>query len=258
MININSLRHRKERTYFFIMGIVSIICWIIPFVTLIAIFVLIGMAIILWLTGLYFKAVIYGDCVRVTPKQYPEIHKIVVEHSQKLNLKKIPEVFICNSDGQINAIGIRFVSKKYIILQSSLVDLMLANNNLDQLSMIIGFQLGAHAAGHTNPWKNLFLMPATFIPFLGAAYGRACVLTADRIGYVLTENIAACQNALIALAHGSATLAQKSDVYEFIAQESKIPFLMGFIHKIFSTHPRLTRRVIEITNFDIKMQNNYL
>jgi Zn-dependent protease with chaperone function len=257
MIKINSLRHSKEKRYFTIMAMVSVMCWLIPILTFVAIFVLIGIAIILWLLGLYFKAVIYGDCVKVTDKQYPEIHRIIIEHCQKLNLKKIPEVFVCNSDGLVGAVAIRFVAKKYIVLLSNLVDLMLANNNLDQLSMIIGSQLGAHAAGHTNPWKNLFLMPATFIPFLGAAYARACVLTQDRVGYVLTENISACQNALIALAHGSATLLQKSNIDEFISQENEIPSLMGFIYKIFSTRPRLTKRVIEITKFDIKMQNNY-
>ncbi len=137
---------------------------------------------------------------------------------------------------------------------SDLVDLMLKRNKIDELSMIIGHELGHHAAGHTNPWKNLLLKPATFIPLLGAAYGRACELTADRIGYAVTRNHTAAQNALVAIALGSESLANDTNIDEFLLQEKEIPEFMGFIHKIFSTHPRMTRRVIEIANFH-KIQN---
>lgn len=215
-------------------------------------------ALVFWLTGLYFKAVIYGNSVKVTSKQYPEIHKIIIEHSQKLNLINIPEVFIYNGSGLVNAFAVRFLSTKYVILMSDLVDLMLKRNKIDELSMILGHELAHHAAGHTNPWKNLLLKPATFIPLLGAAYGRACELTADRIGYVLTQNLPASQNALVSIALGSESLANKTDINEFVLQENEIPKLMGFIQNIFSTHPRMTKRVIEISNFHKKQNYSQL
>jgi Zn-dependent protease with chaperone function len=252
MIEINSLRHEKEKTYLTIMQIVGGLFWlIITFGTLGIILIwLLFFAFVLWLTGLYFKAVIYGDSVKVTAKQYPEIHKLLVEHAQKLNLIEIPEVFIYNGSGLVNAFAV-----KYVILMSDLVDLMLKRNKMEELSMIIGHELGHHAAGHTNPWRNLLLKPATFIPLLGAAYGRACELTADRIGYAVTKNLPAAQNALVALALGSESLANDTDIEEFLLQENEIPELMGFIHKIFSTHPRTTRRVIELSKFH--SFNNY-
>jgi Zn-dependent protease with chaperone function len=256
MIDINSLRHEKEKTYLIIMQIVGGLIWILLLIATRSIILLWGLpfALILWLTGLYFKAVIYGDSVKVTEKQYSEIHRIVAEHSQKLNLANVPEVFIYNGSGLINAFAIKFLSIKYVILMSDLVDLMLKRNKIDELSMIIGHELGHHAAGHTNPWKNLLLKPATFIPLLGAAYGRACELTADRIGYAVTRNHTAAQNALVAIALGSESLANDTNIDEFLLQEKEIPEFMGFIHKIFSTHPRMTRRVIEIANFH-KIQN---
>lgn len=211
-------------------------------------------ALVLWLISLYFKAVIYGDSVKVTAKQYSEIHKLIVEHAQKLNLVNVPQVFIYNGGGLVNAFAVKYLSTKYVILMSDLVDLMLKRNKIDELSMIIGHELGHHAAGHTNPWKNLLLKPATFIPLLGTAYGRACELTADRIGYEVTRNLSATQNALVSIALGSESLANDTNIDEFLLQENEIPKLMGFIHKIFSTHPRMTRRVIEISNYH-KIQN---
>ena len=98
------------------------------------------------------------------------------------------------------------------------------------------------------------MKPATFIPLLGAAYGRACELTADRIGCDVTKNLLASQNALVSIALGSESLANDTNIEEFLLQENEIPEFMGFIHKISSSHPRMTRRVIEISNF-YKIQN---
>jgi Zn-dependent protease with chaperone function len=215
----------------------------------IVLFYAIIFAIIFWLSGMYFKAVIYGDSVKVSSRQYPEIHKLVVEHSQKLNLTNIPDVFICNGSGLINAFAIKFLSKRYVVLMSDLVDLMLKRDRIDELSMIIGHELGHHAAGHTNTWKNILIAPSTFFPLIGPAYSRACELTADRIGYSLTNNLPAAQNALIAIALGSESLANETSIEEFKLQENEIPEFMGFIHKIYSTHPRMTKRVIEISYF---------
>ncbi len=256
MIDINSLRHEKEKTYLTIMQIAGGLVWLVLLIGTVGIIILWALlfALVLWLTGLYFKAVIYGGSVKVTAKQYPEIYKIIVEHSQKLNLVNVPEVFIYNGSGLVNAFAVKFLSTKYVILMSDLVDLMLKRNKIDELSMIIGHELGHHAAGHTNPWKNLLLKPATFIPLLGAAYGRACELTADRIGCDVTKNLLASQNALVSIALGSESLANDTNIEEFLLQENEIPEFMGFIHKIFSSHPRMTRRVIEISNF-YKIQN---
>lgn len=252
MINIKSIRHPKESTYFTIAAIVGGLIWTTAiFATLGLIFLYILLiAFFLWVFGLYFKAVIHGDSVKVTSRQYPEIHKIVTEQSQLLQLESTPEVFIYNGSGMINAFAIKFLSTRYVILMSDLVDLMLKRGKMDELAMIIGHELGHHAAGHTNFKRNLLIRPALFIPLLGSAYSRSCELTADRIGFVLTNNLLASQNALVAIALGSESLANHTDIQEFIQQEIEIPPFMGFIHKIFSTHPRMTFRVSELSMFN--------
>lgn len=263
-IDINDIKHEKEKTYFIITMVFSCLIWfaafgailyfrslIIPLV-LITAFSILVLIIILWLNSLSFKAVLYGSSVRVNINQYPEIHKISTEFSQRLGLQHTPDIFICNSNGIVKAKAIKILSKEYVLLSSSLVDLMLASNNIDALSMIIGHELGHHATGHTNFWKNLFLRPAFIIPFLGAAYSRACEYTADRIGFVLSDNLTESQNALFALALGSEHLLQTSNIAEFSNQENDIPDFMGFIQKIFSGHPRTTKRVIEITSYGNK------
>lgn len=126
---------------------------------------------------------------------------------------------------------------------------MLKRGRMVELSTIIGHELAHHAAGHTSFLRNLLIWPGRIVPFLGGAYGRACELTADRIGLALTGDLQAAQNALIAITSGSQSLADQTDIEAFIRQENDIPSVMGFVHKVFSTHPRMTRRVIELQNY---------
>jgi Zn-dependent protease with chaperone function len=204
------------------------------------------MAMGLWIAQQFFKAVIFGNAVRVTENQYPKINEIVKNNCTELGLVAIPDVFIVNGQGAVNAVAIKFLSKKYVLLFSDLVDLMLKRDEINELKMVIGHELAHHAAGHTNVGRNLLIGPAKFVPFLGPAYSRACELTADRIGHKLTEDGEASKRALISIASGSESLASDVNIEAFKNQEAEIPPFFGFLHEIFGTHPRMTKRIMEI------------
>jgi len=256
-MKLKSIIHPKEKTYFTILLLFGVIIWLVVIAVTLGSILLIGLLVLFftWISSLYFKAEIYGDSVRVSPNQYPEVDAIVSLQSKNLGIRK-PEVFIYNGNGMVNAFAVRFLSKKYILLMADLVDLMLERDRMDELSFIIGHELGHHYAGHVNPIKNVLLAPAKIIPFLGAAYSRACELTADRAGFLLIGNIHSAQGALISLALGSKSLANKTNINAFVSQEHHIPSLMGFIHKIYSTHPRTTKRVLELQQFKESVSNN--
>lgn len=247
---VNSLRHPKEETYFLILAIFSTILWIILIpLAVIGFFISIPIVIASWLSALYFQAVIFGSSVRVSQDQYPELYQRATELCTELGVQNVPTIFIVNSNGLINALAYRTLSRRYVFLYSSLVDLLLLKENRKELDFILAHEIGHHAAGHVSVWKNLLVMPGRIIPFLGAAYGRACELTADRIGHHLVKEVKHSTRALSALALGSSSLVGELNIEAFKRQEQDIPELMGFIHKLFSTHPRTTRRVIEIEEF---------
>ncbi|HJH30827.1 MAG TPA: M48 family peptidase [Methanosarcinaceae archaeon] len=251
MINVNTLRHPKEQVYFGAAAVAGGLVWLILLLMTfgtILIWAIPG-AISLWITGQFFKAQLFGNSVKVSENQYPEIYNIVKECSKSLNLSSIPDVFIINSSGTTNAIAIRLLSKKYVLLYSELIDLMILNKKgigMDELKMIIGHELAHHAAGHISPLKNILLFPAMFIPFLGNAYSRACELTADRIGAAFTQDMDASKRALVALACGSDALADKTNIESFLQQEKDVPSIAGFISELYSSHPRMTIRIKEL------------
>lgn len=250
----NNLIHPKESSYKTMMFVFAGIGWLligIPFVAAIAIalpFILVFL-LISWITSLILKAQLLGDSIKVTTSQYPEIHNKVIEYCERTGIDKIPDVFVFNSNGVLNAFAVKFFESKYVFLTSAVVDLSYKNDSYDQLNFIIGHELGHHAAGHTSMLRNFFLIPAKVVPFIGAAYSRACELTADRYGCFLNGNIESSINSLVLLAHGSKVLSDKTNVDAFIDQEYEISGLPGFMAKLYATHPRITRRVIELKEF---------
>ncbi len=251
--NINSivgkLRHYKEDAYFTIGVIAGVIVWmLLIWFVLLFIWIIIPILIGLWISGQVFRARFLGGAIKVGPDQYTEIFNIVERQSRQIGLAKIPEVFVVNENGFINGYAQKYLSKWYVILNSDLVDVMLAHESTKEFEFAIGHEIGHHAAGHLVLWKQYLMRPAMFIPFFGAAYSRSCELTADRIGmYLCSDKEAACRS-LITLACGSRILSPKTNLSEFENQEALLSPLFAFLHDLYSTHPRITRRVIEIKN----------
>lgn len=248
MLNLSALRHEKETLYLIVGSIVGGVVWLC--VIWFAWMFIIPLAIVSWLVGQYFKAQIFGNAVMVNKEQFPKVAEIVQSIAREINLTKVPNVFVLSGQGALNARAIRFLSGRYVLLYGELVDLMLRRGAYEELKMIIGHELAHHALGHTSIWKNFLLIPFRIIPFLGAAYGRACELSADRVGMALTKNTETAGKALLALTLGSEALAAEVNTQVFIAQEELVPPITGFIRELYATHPRMTRRIIELKKYE--------
>lgn len=243
-----ALRHPKERLFFALGAVLGGLGWVV--LVWVAWLFLLPLVFVFWLTGLYIRAHLYGHAVGLSEEQFPRLHAMVGEMAAGLGLAKPPAVFVLSGQGALNALAMRFFSGRYILLYGELVDLMLRRGAFTELRMIIGHELAHHALDHVNFWKRLLLTPAFFIPFFGAAYSRACELSADRVGMMLARDHAAARRALLALALGSEALAAEVKPEVFVAQEKHVPKVIGFLMELFATHPRMTKRMIELDGFE--------
>jgi Zn-dependent protease with chaperone function len=267
MIDIDMYRYEREPIYFLMCAILGGMLWalvilagvvsvaglhiltflLFPHWLVTAFWSLILVILLSWWIGReYFKAQIFGNCIRVSETQYPEIYKTVTDLAKEMGMVDIPYVFIVPEKGQINAYALRFIGHAYVVMYAALVDLMLKRNATRELRMILGHELAHHAAGHVSILKNYLIFPVLWVPFLGflmhRAYFRACELTADRIGMILTGDLEAASRALTSLAGGCESLSSQTNINSFLHQEREFITFFGFLNDVVSTHPRLTRR----------------
>jgi Zn-dependent protease with chaperone function len=182
--------------------------------------------------------------VLLSPNQFPELHAMVVAGSQELGLSEPPKTFLYNSNGLFNAFARRLMGGRYVFLTSALVE---ANSD-DQVRFVIGHELGHHAAGHLNPWLNFLKLPAHVVPFLMSAYSRSREYSCDSIGSYLAKDFNASRSSLQMLGCGCRRLNGSMNCEAFVAQETMVPPIFGFLTEIFRSHPRLTRRIAAIKN----------
>ncbi|WP_423129416.1 M48 family metallopeptidase [Gaoshiqia sp. Z1-71] len=178
-----------------------------------------------------------GNAVKLSKNQFPDIYQVAVTQTEQLGLRSVPAIYIMQSGGVLNAFAARFLGRNYVVLYSEIVETAYEQDKTI-LEFIIGHELGHIKRQHML--KNLLLMPSYLIPFLGAAYSRACEYTCDNIGYALSP--AGVKGGLLLLASGK-TIYKKVNLKEYLKQDvTEDGFWKWFAEKV-STHPNLTKRL---------------
>jgi Zn-dependent protease with chaperone function len=239
--------HSKESTYFGLSILASVLVYFMLFISIIGIFYgLLGIAITFILHGLMVGH-IRSNGVKLTTQQFPEVHRKVAELCERMNIKKVPDVFILQSDGILNAFATRFFGRNFVVLYSNMFELVDSGDE-DELSFVIAHELAHIQRNHMT--KNLLVLPAKWIPFLGKAYSRACEYTCDAIAAAYTNNKQSAIRGLTMLAIGR-IMFKKVNVEDYLSESGKEKgFYIWFSH-ITATHPPLPIRIRAIERLDL-------
>ena len=122
--------------------------------------------------------------VKMSPTQFPEGYRLVVEAAQRFGLSEVPDAYVVLGNGQINAFANGHGFRRYVVVYSDLFEIGGQARDPEALAFIIGHEVGHIAAGHASYWRQLSQL-ATRIPFLGMALSRSMEYTADNHGYAL-------------------------------------------------------------------------
>ena len=180
---------------------------------------------------------IRGNAVKVSERQFPQLHRLAASHAQRLGLKRVPDVYVMESGGLLNAFATRFGGRDFVIVFSDVLELALAQGE-SAVGFIMGHELAHVWRGHLK--HRWLTMPARLVPYIGLAYSRACEYTCDRIGAYCQPDGAIA--GLLVLAAGK-QLHAHVDVKEYASQaEAENNFWIRRA-EVMSSHPRLPKRI---------------
>ncbi len=246
------LRSSKEEPLFIIAVVFSSLCWLLVALTVVGIptglailaFVLIGHAI--------FLAHVKGNGVRVSERQLPELFARCQAAASRLGLAQVPEIYVLQSGGVLNAFATKLLSRKFVIIYSELADQCADPRQLD---FVIGHEMGHLAAGHLA-W-NAFLLPAHVMPWLGPAYSRAREYTCDRCGFAFVGSLEPSLRGLAVLAAGG-KLAGAIDLQEFMRQRIDCGRFWMAVRELCMSHPYLCKRAAALQELAVPGSTNAL
>lgn len=179
-----------------------------------------------------------GSAVRVGPDQLPELHQQLTECCDRLGLASVPETYLMQANGLLNALACRFLRRDYVVLFSDIVDALA--DRPAALDFYLGHELGHIQRGHVR--RLGFLAPARALPLIGTAYARAREYTCDLHGLACCDDAKDAAYALAVLAAGERSWSQVN-LNRFAAQSEETGGFWMSYHELTGEYPWLTKRM---------------
>ncbi|MBI9064721.1 MAG: M48 family metallopeptidase [Marinilabiliaceae bacterium] len=264
----NYLVSQKERVYFVVRLFFSLVIYLglgfslfndeaselIPLNQVIA--TIIGLIILTFIIYIIrngaFIGLIKSFSVKITERQLPEIYQMTEKISNGLKIKKMPNVYLLQEGGLLNAFAKKYFNANYIVIYSDLLEAYYEGDK-DAVEFVIAHEMGHIKRNHL--WKDLLLAPSLFIPFLPMAYYRACELTCDNIGKY--SNAKGAVNGLLVLASGK-VLYRYLNVSEYLKQEYEDASFWRWLVEKTLTHPNLYKRLNNVFDGNIEASRKYV
>lgn len=234
-------RWPTERPLFVMCVLWSVTVWVLLTVSVVGILYAAVFALFFLFAHAAFVAHVRGNGVRLSPEQFPDLHEAVEGLANQLGLKRVPEAYLMQAGGTLNAFASKFLRSDFIVLFTDLLEA--CEGNPAARDMIIAHELGHLKAGHLE-WRWL-IAPALLFPFLGTALSRAREYTCDRYGLAGAGDLDGAIHGLTVLAAGGKH-ASRVNQQAFLEQREALNRGWMAIGEWLSTHPPLSKRVAQL------------
>lgn len=225
-----------------VLGAISLILgtalWVVIAISIVGLFYGAMIGLFVFFVQLMLIAHLRGNAIKLGEQQMPELYRRVVLLAQRIGLKKVPDVYVMQANGVLNAFATRFGSRNFLVLHSEIVQA--CGDNHDALDFVIGHELGHLHRGHLR-WQWL-RAPALLIPLLGSAYARAREYSCDRYGAAACADLHQGSTALCILVAG-ACHAGAVNKQAFIDQAADLDTVFMQLGGWFSHYPHLAHRL---------------
>ncbi|GAB3109499.1 M48 family metallopeptidase [Janibacter alkaliphilus] len=139
--------------------------------------------LIFWFARAMEYARLRANAVRMSPNQFPEGYRMLVEAAEQFGLRRVPDAYVVPGSGTINAFAVGHGFRRFVAVYSDLFEVGGEARDPEALRYVISHEVGHHAAGHVSYFRLVFMVVINQIPFLGPALSRSQEYTADNYGY---------------------------------------------------------------------------
>ncbi|MEZ5192996.1 MAG: M48 family metallopeptidase [Nocardioides sp.] len=206
------------------------------------------------------RLVYLSSAVRVSDRQFPELHRLLADVGQVLDVEELPEMFV-RAAPELGAVTLG-MNRPIIVVNSALVDLL----DSDELRFVIAHELGHALSGHAV-YRTLLLrlmaLSGVLYAVPGGALGvrvvtaallewsRKSELSADRAGLLATQDPAVATRVHMKLASGGhLDDLDLTSFFEQAAEYDETEDLRDSVLKAFlvetQTHPFAVVRALEL------------
>ncbi|MCM2676197.1 M48 family metallopeptidase [Alkalicoccobacillus plakortidis] len=160
-MNQQNIASSRETIYFVLAIIFSVLVYVIAAISIIGIGIALFIFAFMFFVNMTMLGSIRGNGVRISENQFPDVYERVKVMSEQMGLQKVPDVFVIQSEGILNAFATRFWGRNMVVLYSEIFDLG-REQGKDELDFIIAHELSHVKRRHV--WKNILIAPSSVYP----------------------------------------------------------------------------------------------
>lgn len=179
--------------------------------------------------------------IRITEKNFPEVYERVQLYAKRLGMKKVPEVYIIQQNGILNAFSSFIVRKQYIEIFADIFEVAYREHeDLDAISFILAHEMAHIKYKHATFGYQMKTLYSRMIPIIGSTASRAREYSCDRLAQKVTgvDGI----EAMFSLVAGK-------HLYKMVDKEDYLEYAKGvkgfFVwwYNLLADHPVMTKRI---------------
>lgn len=181
-----------------------------------------------------------AESVQLSEKQFPEVYEIVKDFSERLEMGSVPEVYLTQEGGVLNAFATSFFSRKFISINSAIFEIAyLEHKDIDTVAFVIAHELAHLKREHATTLRLILEFFGGMVPIWGPAQSRVKEYTCDRHAAWLAPD---GKEGLILLAVGK-HLYKKVDIDDYIDTSSHYRGFFYWLHNLLASHPVGPKRI---------------
>lgn len=200
-----------------------------------------------------------GTAVKVGPRQFPRVQRIVEECAATLGIPT-PQVYIVPNIAYVNAFTFGTEDSAAIVVHAAMFD----HFDDDELKFVIGHECGHIQNNHVVYLTTLtmlhrimsaaggVLLAPLMLPVMTAlsSWSRAAEITCDRAGLLCCRNEKAATSSFAKLAVGSRKLYAEMNMEAYLEQLGEVREGVGRMGELQMSHPYLPKRIESLRLFN--------
>ena len=201
------------------------------------IFGIISLFITLYLNFASVKA----SSLKITQRNFPEIYSLVHSYAYRLGMKKVPEIYIVQQNGMLNAFSSFIFGRQYILVNTEVFEVAFREHkDMNALAFILAHELSHIYYGHATLHYNLPILFSGSLPIFGQIASRTREFSCDRLAQRLT-NYDGVRSIVMLMVDRH--LYPMVDVQDYVdATINEHGFFLWLVN-ILSSHPIMPKRI---------------
>lgn len=182
-----------------------------------------------------------ASSVKITQRNFPEIYQLIFCYAQRLGMERVPDAYIVQQSGVLNAFSSFIFRRQYIQINSEIFEVAYREHkDLNALGFVIAHELSHIYYGHATLHYNLPIWFSMNVPLFSAIASRTREYSCDRLAQRLTNYDGMEAIIMLMVDRHLYKMVDKQDYIDQTAREGG--FFLWLVN-LLSTHPIMPKRI---------------